>query len=73
MQGLVTFSEKMSLTWSHRKLYPLLYENYTITKVVGNNGFELNTTPFLGLHLVFNVDLLWPYFPQLFDTSEIAE
>jgi hypothetical protein len=48
-------------------------ESYTITKVVGNNVFELNTPPFLGLHPVFNVDLLRPYFPPLLDTSEIAK
>jgi hypothetical protein len=35
--------------------------------------FELNTPPFLGLHPVFNVDLLRPYFPPLLDTSEIVE
>ena len=29
--------------------------------------------PFLGLHLVFNVDLLRPYFPPLLDISEVAE
>jgi hypothetical protein len=29
--------------------------------------------PFLGLHLVFNVDLLRPYFPPLLDTLEITE
>jgi hypothetical protein len=40
---------------------------------VGSNYFELNTPPFLGLHLVFNVDLLRPYFTPLLDTSEIGE
>jgi hypothetical protein len=40
---------------------------------MGSNVFELNTPPFLGLHPVFNVDLLWPYFLPLLDTSEIAE
>jgi hypothetical protein len=40
---------------------------------VGSNAFELNTPPFLGLHLVFNVDLLWPYFPPLLDTLETAQ
>jgi hypothetical protein len=49
------------------------YGPYTITKVVGSNAFELNTPPFLGLHPMFNVDLLRPYFPPLLDTSEIAE
>jgi hypothetical protein len=42
-------------------------------RLVGRNDFELNTPPFLGLHPVFNVDLLRPYFPPLLDTSEIAE
>jgi hypothetical protein len=40
---------------------------------MGDNAFELNIPPFLGLHLVFNVDLLRPYFPPLLDTSEVAE
>jgi hypothetical protein len=40
---------------------------------VGENSFELNPPPFLGLHPVFNVDLLRPYFPPLLDTSEITE
>jgi hypothetical protein len=57
----------------HRKLHPLLYGPYTITKVVGSNYFELNTPPFLGLHPVFYVDLLQPYFPPLLDNLEIAE
>jgi hypothetical protein len=39
----------------------------------GDNSFELNIPPFLGLHLVFNVDLLRPYFPPLLDTSKIVE
>jgi hypothetical protein len=40
---------------------------------MGYNAFELNIPPFLGMHRVFNLDLLRPYFPPLFDTSEIAE
>jgi hypothetical protein len=40
---------------------------------VGDNSFELNILPFLGLHPVFNVDLLHPYFPPLLDTSDVAE
>ena len=46
---------------------------YTITKAVGDNAFELSIPPFLGLHPVFNVDLLRPYFPSLLDTSEVVE
>jgi hypothetical protein len=65
--------QKERLTRPHQKLFPLLYGPYTITKVVGRNDFELNTTPFLGLHPMFNVDLLQPYFPPLLETSEIIE
>jgi len=57
----------------HRKLCPLRYGPYTITKVVGKNSFELSIPPFLGLHLVFNVELLHPYFPPFLDTSDVAE
>jgi hypothetical protein len=57
----------------HWKLLPLCYGSYTITKVVWDNAFDLNISPFLGLHLVFNMDLLRPYFPPLLDTSEITE
>jgi hypothetical protein len=65
--------QKEFLIGPHQKLYPLCYGPYTITEVVGSNAFELNTPPFLGLHPVFNVDLLRPYFPPLLDTSDIAE
>jgi hypothetical protein len=40
---------------------------------VVSNDFELNTLPFLGLHPMFNVDLLQPYFPPLLDTSKITK
>jgi hypothetical protein len=40
---------------------------------VGDNDFDLNIPPFLGLHLVFNVDLLHPSFPPLLDTSEVEK
>jgi hypothetical protein len=40
---------------------------------MGENDFELNIPSFLGLHPVFSVALLRPYFPPLLDTSEIAE
>jgi hypothetical protein len=53
-------------------IHPLLYGSYTITKVVGDNAFELNIPALLGLHPIFNVTLLRPYFPPLLDISEIA-
>jgi hypothetical protein len=65
--------QKEHLRNPYRKLRPLLYGPYTITKAMGSNAFEINTPPFLGLHPVFNVDLLQPYFPPLLDTSEIVK
>ena len=65
--------QKERLTGPHRKLRPLRYGLYTITKAVGNNAFELSIPPFLGLHPVFNVDCLRPYFPPLLDNSDITE
>jgi hypothetical protein len=46
---------------------------YTITEDVVDNSFELNIPPFLGLHPVFNMALIRPYFPPLLDTLEIEE
>jgi len=40
---------------------------------MGDNAFTLNIPPFLGLHPVFNVAFLQPYFLPLLDTLEIAE
>jgi hypothetical protein len=65
--------QKECFTRPHQNLHPLYYGLYTITKVVGDNAFELNIPPFLGLHPTFNVDLLRPYFPPLLDTSEVEE
>jgi hypothetical protein len=60
--------QKERLTGPHQNLLPLHYGMYNITNVVGDNSFDLNIPRFLGLHLVFNVDLLRPYFPPLLDT-----
>eukprot|EP00253_Pinus_taeda_P027199 PITA_27199 len=65
--------QKERLTRAYRKLRPLRYGPYTITKAMGDNSFEFSIPPFLGLHPVFNVDRLRPYFPPLLDTSDIAE
>jgi len=65
--------QKERLAGPHRKLCPLRYGPYTITKAIGDNAFELSIPPFLGLHPVFNVDRLRPYFPPLLDTSDVAE
>jgi hypothetical protein len=65
--------QKERLTGPHWKFSSLRYGSYTITKVVGDNAFDISIPPFLGLHPVFNVDLLRPYFPPLLDTSDVAE
>ena len=65
--------QKEHLTGPHRKIRSLRYGPYTITKAIGDNAFELSIPPFLGLHPVFNVDRLRPYFPPLLDTSYVAE
>jgi hypothetical protein len=65
--------QKERLARPHRKLRPLRYGSYTLTKFVGENSFDLIIPPFLGLHPMFNVDRLWPYFPPLLDTSNMAE
>jgi hypothetical protein len=65
--------QKEPLMGPHQNIFPLCYGHYTITQVVGDNDFELKIVPLLGLHPVFNVDLLQPYFPPLLDTSEIEE
>jgi hypothetical protein len=65
--------QKECLTRPHQKIHPLLYGSYTITKAVGDNYFELNIPPFLGLHPMFNVDLLRPYFPPLLDSSDVEK
>jgi len=65
--------QKECLARAYQKLIPLRYGPYTITKAMGDNAFELNIPPFLGLHPMFNVDRLWPYFPPLLDTSDIVE
>jgi hypothetical protein len=65
--------QKEHLTIPHQNLLPLHYGWYTITKAVRDNSFELNIPPFLGLHPVFNMDLLHPYFTPLLDTLDIEE
>ena len=37
------------------------------------HAFELSIPPFLGLHLIFNVGLLRPYFPPLLDALDTSE
>ena len=65
--------QKERLDGPHRKILLLRYGPYTITKAIKDNSFKVSIPPFLGLHLVFNVDHLWPYFPPLLDTLDVAK
>jgi len=65
--------QKECLIGSQRKLFLLRYGPCTITKVVGDNSFDLNIPSFLGLHPVFNLNWLRPYILPLLDTSDIIE
>jgi len=40
---------------------------------MGESDFGLSITHFLGLHPIFNVELLRPYFPPLLDTLDMVE
>jgi hypothetical protein len=65
--------QKERLAGPYHKIRLLRFGPYTITKAVGDNAFELGIPPFLGLHPMFNVDRLRPYFPPLLDTSDMVE
>jgi hypothetical protein len=51
---------------------PATYPSYNPLFPLVHSALCVNT-PFLGLHPVFNADLLQSYFPPLLDTSKIAE
>lgn len=52
---------------THHKIKPLWYGPDSLVKAVGDNAFQLDIPPDLGMKPVFNVSLLKPYFPPLFD------
>jgi len=43
-----------------------------MTKALGENDFKMINTPFFGLHPIFNVEFLKPYFPPLLDALDVA-
>ena len=51
----------------YRNLKPLRYGPYSILKHIGENVFQLYILACLGLHPVFNVDLLQPYHAPLLE------
>jgi hypothetical protein len=65
--------QKERLAGPHRKLRPTPIWAIHPHQGCRGNAFELSIPPFLGLHPVFNVDRLRPYFPPLLDTSDMAE
>jgi hypothetical protein len=73
--GKNSFFRKTRKTRENSRVFAEFYNigPYTITKVVGENAFELTIPPLLGLHPVFNVELLQHYFPPLLDTSDTTE
>ena len=52
---------------SYKKMKPLQYGPYSILKQNGENTFQLDIPACLGLHLVFNVELLQPYHAPLLE------
>ena len=50
---------------------PLRYGPYSIFKQIVYNYFYLEIPACLGLHLVFNVDLLQPYHAPLLEHNEL--
>ena len=50
---------------------PLRYGPYSILKQIGKNDFQLDIPACLGLHLVFNVDLLRPYHAPLLEQNDL--
>lgn len=62
---------KKQLKSYHRKLHHLQYGPYKIIKKVGE--FEHNLPPFLGIHPIFDIELLKTYFPLLLDITKVVE
>ena len=50
---------------------PLRYGPYSILKQMGENAFQLDIPACLGLHPVFNVDLLRPYHAPLLEYNDL--
>ena len=50
---------------------PLRYGPYSILKQIGENSFQLDIPAWLGLHPIFNVDLLRPYPAPLLEQNDL--
>ena len=49
----------------------LRYGPYNILKQIGENAFQLDVPACLGLHPVFNVDLIRPYHAPLLEHNDL--
>ena len=63
--------KKERFTGPYRNMKPLRYVPYSILKHIGENTFQLDIPLFLGLHPVFNVDLLQPYHAPLLEQNNL--
>ena len=63
--------KKERFTGPYRKMKPLRYGPYSILKQIGENAFQLDIPACLGLHPVFNVDLLQPYHAPLLEKNDL--
>ena len=63
--------KKERFTDLYEKMKPLQYGPYSILKHIGENNFQLNIHTCLGLHPVFNVDLLRPYHAPLLEQTDL--
>ena len=55
----------------YQNMKPLPYGPYSILKQIGENDFQLDIPARLGLHLVFNVDILRPYHAPLLEQNDL--
>ena len=62
---------KERFTGPYRKMEPLWYGPYSILKNIGENVFQLGIPVDLGLHPVFNVNLLRPYHAPLLEHNDL--
>ena len=63
--------KKKRFTGPYRNMKSLWYGPQCILKHIGENAFQLDIPTCLGLHLVFNVDLLQPYHAPLLEQNDL--
>ena len=66
---MTEFGYSFSKEWFEGPCHQASYGPYSIVKAVSDNAFQLNLQPYLGMHPVFNIDLLKLYCPSLFESK----